>query len=92
LPHAQEAVALAPDSADAHAELGRIQAALGQLGPAAESFARALALGGDPGVERELGDTLVRLGRFRRRAAALRRRDRARSRRRRARARARARR
>ena len=64
LPHAREAVALDPGNADAHAALGRIEASLGELEPAAAAFARALELGGDPGVERQLGDTLVRLGRF----------------------------
>ena len=64
LPHAREAVALDPASAAAHTALGRIQAALGELEPAVASFARALELGRQPGLERSLADTLVRLGRF----------------------------
>jgi tetratricopeptide (TPR) repeat protein len=64
LPHAREAVALDPESAAAHAALGRTLALLGELEPAAAAFARALELGSEPGLERSLGDTLVRLGRF----------------------------
>jgi tetratricopeptide (TPR) repeat protein len=62
LPHAREAVAIDPKSGPAHAALGRILASVGELEPAAAEF--ALALDGDPGVERSLGDTLVRLSRF----------------------------
>lgn len=64
LPHAREAVSLDPGSAAAQAELGRILASLGDLEPAAAAFTRALELGSGPGLERSLGDTLVRLGRF----------------------------
>jgi protein O-mannosyl-transferase len=64
LPHAREAVALDPTSATAHAALGRIEASLGELGSALDAFTRALALGGERGLERRIGDTLVRLGRF----------------------------
>jgi tetratricopeptide (TPR) repeat protein len=64
LPHAREAVTLDPDSVAAHAELGRTLSALGDLAPAAAEFERALALGGEPGLERRLGDTLVRLRRY----------------------------
>ena len=78
LPHAREAVALDPESAAAHAALGRTLASLGELEPAAAAFARALELGGGPGLERSLGDTLVRLGRFEESLAALSRGDRAR--------------
>ncbi len=64
LPHAQQGVALDPESASAYALLGRIQASLGELEPAAVAYERALALGGETGLERRLGDVLVRLGRF----------------------------
>ncbi len=63
LPHAREAVALDAASAAAHAALGRIEAELGRLEAAAAAFTRALALG-ETGLERRLGDTLVRLRRF----------------------------
>jgi tetratricopeptide (TPR) repeat protein len=64
LPHARESVALEPTSASAHAALGRIEATLGELEPALEAFTRAASLGGEPALERRIGDTLVRLGRY----------------------------
>jgi tetratricopeptide (TPR) repeat protein len=64
LPQAREAVAIDPHGAAGYAALGRIEASLGELEPAASAFARAIELGGERGVERDLGDTLVRLGRF----------------------------
>ncbi len=64
LAHAREAIALDPESSAAHAALGRTLASLGELAPAAAAFARALELGGEPDLARNLGDTLVRLGRF----------------------------
>jgi tetratricopeptide (TPR) repeat protein len=62
--YALEAVSLDPGDAAARTALARIEAALGELEPAVETFERALALGGDPALERNLGDTLVRLRRF----------------------------
>jgi tetratricopeptide (TPR) repeat protein len=64
LPYAREAASLDPNSAAAHAALGRIQAARGELEPAVAAFERAIALRGDAALERNLGDTLVRQGRY----------------------------
>jgi tetratricopeptide (TPR) repeat protein len=64
LPHARAAIALDAGSAEAHAALGEILASLGELEPAAAEFERALELGADRVLERSLGDTLVRLGRY----------------------------
>jgi len=58
------AVAIDPRSAAGYAALGRIEASLDELEPAAADFARAIEFSGEPGVERDLGDTPVRLGRF----------------------------